>query len=193
MQINAFFTQGILSIPDPNLIDNILKDRDLTYQFIRQKNNIGSIPHVAEELIIQSAFSEVKENPKIIYPRAKLPEICGYKVEQEYEAEVIAINLTESTFTARLVDVTNNGPDEEGEFSLHELNGDESLVIPGALFTWSIGMQTRGSREIRVSDIRFRRIPPFSKEAIAKAEQKAEVLYKFFKENAAVDPFELHL
>ena len=89
--------------------------------------------------------------------------------------------------------MTNNGPDEEGEFSLKELNGDESLVVPGALFTWKIGLQTRGSRDLRASDIRFRRIPPFSKEVIAKAEHKAQLLSKFFNENTSTEPFELHI
>lgn len=191
--MNAFSTQEILSIPDLHFIDNILKDRDLSFQFINNQNQIGSSHQFAEELIFNSAYAQKSNDLKIRQPIPKLPEIRGYKVEQEYEAEVISINLDESTFTARLIDLTSKGPDEEGEFSLKELNGDESLVVPGALFTWTIGLQTRGSRDLRVSDIRFRRIPPFSKEVIAKAEKKAQLISKFFDENTSTEPFELLL
>jgi hypothetical protein len=189
----AFSTQDMLSIPDLDAVDNILKNRDLSFQFKHDRINLGSNQQFAEDIIFNSAYAHNTDTVKIRQPKQKLPEIRSYKVEQEYEAEVIAINQDESTFTARLVDLTNNGPDEEGEFSLSELNGDESLVIPGALFTWTIGLQTRGSRDLRVSDIRFRRIPPFSKEVIAKAEQKAQLLSEFFDENTSTEPFELHL
>jgi len=183
----------MLSIPDLDSVDNILKNRDLSFQFKHPRINLGSNQQFAEDIVFNSAYTHNIDTVKIRQPKQKLPEIRSYKVEQEYEAEVIAINQEESTFTARLVDLTNNGPDEEGEFSLSELNGDESYVIPGALFTWTIGLQTRGSRDLRVSDIRFRRIPPFSKEVITKAEQKAQLLSKFFDENTSTEPFELHL
>ncbi len=189
----AFSTQDMLSIPDLDSVDNILKNRDLSFQFKHPRINLGSNQQFAEDIVFNSAYTHNIDTVKIRQPKQKLPEIRSYKVEQEYEAEVIAINQEESTFTARLVDLTNNGPDEEGEFSLSELNGDESYVIPGALFTWTIGLQTRGSRDLRVSDIRFRRIPPFSKEVITKAEQKAQLLSKFFDENTSTEPFELHL
>lgn len=191
--MNAFTTHEILSIPDLSLIDNILKDRNLSFQFIQNQNHVGSNQQSAEESIFNSAYVQKNNAVKIRHPRPKPPEILAYKLEQDYEAEVIAINLEDSTFTARLIDMTNNGPDEEGEFSLKELNGDESLVVPGALFTWKIGLQTRGSRDLRASDIRFRRIPPFSKEVIAKAEHKAQLLSKFFNENTSTEPFELHI
>lgn len=134
---------------------------------------------------------QVNEEAFVLTPkRRRLPVIRQFKTEQEYEGIVVTINLDDRTFTARLAAVKGDDADEEGEFSLDELNGDESLVVPGAIFTWTIGLQARGPslQRVRVSDIRFRRLPPFTKEVIAKAEREAEELSAFLERTAIADP-----
>ena len=114
------------------------------------------------------------------------PVIAKFDIEQEFEGSVIAIDPDGEIFTARLVDVSGDGPDEEAEFSLREITDDRHLVVPGAIFSWIIGLQWRRRQSVRVSEIRFRRLPPFSEETIARAEARAHELAKLLaKQDAA--------
>ena len=119
-------------------------------------------------------------------PRQDPPLIARFDLEQEFEGSVIAIDPDAEMFTARLVDVSGSGPDEEAEFSLREITDDRYLVVPGAIFSWIIGLQWRKRQSVRVSEIRFRRLPPFSRETIARAEARAHELAELLaKQDAA--------
>lgn len=134
---------------------------------------------------------QVSEETLVLTPKPRRPPVIRqFEIEQEYEGIVVAINCHDRTFTARLAAIKGDDADEEGEFSLDELNGDESLVVPGAIFTWTIGLQSRGPtlQRIRVSDIRFRRFPPVTKEVIVKAEREADELSAFLQRAAIADP-----
>ncbi|MNT28310.1 hypothetical protein D3C72_1639890 [compost metagenome] len=111
-----------------------------------------------------------------------LPEISKFEVEQQFEGVVLSRDEISDTFTARLRDTRGLGPDEEAEFSLSELPDDAHLIMPGAMFTWIIGLQWRGGQSKRVSEVRFRRLPPFTKDAISEAKQRAEQRAKLFAE-----------
>lgn len=111
-------------------------------------------------------------------PHQDPPLIAKFDIEQEFEGSVIAIDPDGEMFMARLVDVSGGGPDEEAEFSLREITDDRHLVVPGAIFSWIIGLQWRKRQAVRVSEICFRRLPPFSREAIARAEARAHELAK---------------
>jgi hypothetical protein len=127
--------------------------------------------------------------PFVVIPKvAKAPRIHKFDKELECEGVVIAINQEDRTFTAKIIDVKSGGVEEEGDFSLDELDGDENLVMPGAIFTWVVGLQSRGTSKQRVSDIRFRRHTALPKAMIAEAESKAEELSKFFSEHESNKP-----
>lgn len=173
-------------------INELLQDMDLTQRYSMNRRGAGSclIPS-SEETTTKSSVRQANEELFVLTPpTAKAPIIRQFQIEQKFEGTVVAIDLAEDTFTARLADLTGNTPDEEGEFSLSELNGDQSLVVPGAIFTWTIGLQTRGPtrQRVRVSDIRFRRLPSISHHAIAKAEAEAIELSRFLCETDSVEP-----
>ncbi len=174
-------------------VKEILKDRDLARQYISARTHGSEGLNVyCEDPTAKSRIRKATEDFFILTPRpAKAPTISGYHVEQEYEGTVVALDIFHGTFTARLTDTTAGGPDEEGEFSLAELNGDEAFVVPGAVFTWSIGLQTRGPsrQQKRVSDLRFRRVPAISKDLIAAAEHEAEELSSFLRNSESDIPF----
>lgn len=174
-------------------ISDILKDRDLAqrYNQVRARGP-ESLNLFCDDQTAKTSVRRATENLFILTPPpAKAPAISGYYVEQEYEGTVIAIDSVNGLFTARLTDVSGGAPDEEGEFSLAELNGDEAFLVPGAVFTWSIGLQTRGAsrRQQRVSDLRLRRIPAVSKELIDTAEREAQTLSAFLIETECDTPF----
>ncbi|HYE35377.1 hypothetical protein [Methylocaldum sp.] len=172
-------------------IKQLLGERELARPFSVKDDYLGSrvYGNTVEATASASPLLE-DESPFILTPpERQSPSIHRFVKEQEFEGTVVAVNEDEGTFTARLVDLTNNCPDEEGEFFLAELNGDEYLVVPGALFTWTIGLQWRNTTMQRVSDIRFRRLPGFTREAIAKSEAEAEELAKFLDEQDAPEAF----
>ncbi|MBF0320870.1 MAG: hypothetical protein HQL01_13810 [Nitrospirae bacterium] len=100
---------------------------------------------------------------------------------QKWEGYVLEI--FEDTFIARLIDLTNESPDEEAEFYIDDLSGeDKELLQLGAVFYWNIGYHiASGGQRTRGSTIRFRRLPAWRKEDIKSATQKAERLLEYFE------------
>ena len=94
---------------------------------------------------------------------------------QQWEGAVLEVG--ETTFTARLVDLTGERPEEELELDKAELSDfDLDLLEPGAIFYWTIGYRRqlpRGARS-RESLIRFRRLPAWSRSELAAARERAE-------------------
>ncbi len=94
---------------------------------------------------------------------------------QKWEGAVLEVDDT--TFRVRLVDLTGERPEEEMELEKDELSDfDLDLLEPGAIFYWTIGYRRelpRGARE-RVSLIRFRRFPAWSRRELASAHKRAE-------------------
>ena len=171
-------------------IHELIGDRDFAKQYWAKERSLANLDIPTNQL---STFSRVVQEDAPLFliapPVRQQPQINRFIKEQEYEGIVVAVNLSEGLFTARLVDLTSGGPDEEGEFALSELNGDQYLVVPGALFTWTIGLQWRGLTQLRVSDIRFRRLPSFSTEAILNAEEEAFELARLLIEQDAQQAF----
>jgi hypothetical protein len=80
--------------------------------------------------------------------------------------EGVVLKVTDDTFYVRLVDLSGNRAEEEMELEKQELSDfDLELLETGAIFYWTIGYRVklpRGARE-RVSQIRFRRLPAWSR------------------------------
>ena len=93
---------------------------------------------------------------------------------QEWEG--IVEEVREDSFDARLVDLTQESPDEILEdFPLDDISEeDRNLVAPGAVFYWCIGYHVRKGQRSRTSEIRFRRLPAWSEGEIEDARRKAE-------------------
>jgi hypothetical protein len=92
--------------------------------------------------------------------------------------EGVVLDVHEGSFVARLVDVADMHPEEEVTLSRDELSDfDLELLEPGAILYWTIGylQRARGSRE-RVSRIRLRRLPAWSRLELAEARERAATL-----------------
>jgi hypothetical protein len=107
----------------------------------------------------------------------QLPVVDGLIPLQSWEC--VVLEVSEDSFSARLVDDLGEHPNEEVELSKEELSEfDLDLLERGAIFYWTIGYRQRlpnGARE-RVSRIRFRRLPAWSKAELAAARERAETL-----------------
>jgi hypothetical protein len=107
----------------------------------------------------------------------QLPVAEGLIPLQSWEGVVLEVD--EDSFSARLADISGEHQDEEVELSKEELSEfDLDLLERGAIFYWTIGYRQRlpnGARE-RVSRIRFRRLPAWSKAELTTAHERAETL-----------------
>jgi hypothetical protein len=111
------------------------------------------------------------------------PRVEKFISEQEFEACVLSVDEAARVFWARLVDHTAGRADEEAEFSFDEVPSDDwGLIVPGALFSWNIGLEWRDGQTRRVSEIRFRRFFRFSRGAIAEANEQANRLAQLIAE-----------
>jgi hypothetical protein len=133
-----------------------------------------------------SAITVEKRRGLVVFPHTgqAAPRLARFLIEQEFEGMVLSVEANGESFVARLADLTRQGPEEEAEIAFEEISPDDrSLIVPGALFTWSIGRTTEVNGQVRrVSDIRFRRFFRFSPSAIADAEKKAEKMLELLNE-----------
>ncbi len=109
----------------------------------------------------------------VLFPRGVYASQPRFLTLQKWECSVLEVN--EDSFTARLIDQTNQGPDEEAEFSLEEVPlADLELVKPGAVFYWNIGYSdSLSGQRTRVSIIRFRRLPVWRADELEAAKREA--------------------
>jgi hypothetical protein len=108
---------------------------------------------------------------------SKRPSFVGL---QEWEGVVTEIR--DRAFTARLMDLTYPKPDEEGEFCTDEISEDDlNLVVPGAIFRWSVGvLKMPGGAKRPTSQIVFRRLPQWTKRDLERADGVAKELLNAF-------------
>ena len=87
------------------------------------------------------------------------------------------IEVGPDTFLARLTRIVGEGPDQEAEIYLNEVEEeDHALIEPGAVFYWSIGYLDRPSGRIRASVVRFRRLPAWTRRQLEAARAEAAKL-----------------
>ncbi len=113
-----------------------------------------------------------------------LPKLAyHFDLRQHWEGTVVAVAQNE--FRGILKDLTNpDTPPEEATFSTEEVfPGDLRLVVPGAVFRWSIGYKTQGGQKDRVSRVHFARLPGWSKRAVERVEAEAAELQRLFSDS----------
>lgn len=112
------------------------------------------------------------------FPKSTVSLSISLEPLQEWEGYVS--NISEKSFTARLVDKTlgNTIEDEEADFLIDDLSDeDRQLLVRGAVFRWIIGYQrTTSGTKRRVSQITFRRLPAWTKRELEHARSRAEEL-----------------
>ena len=120
------------------------------------------------------------QSPLVRLPPGSLPTL-RVTVLQQWEGVVTEVG--DETFFAELDDLTDSSrPIEIVELSLDEIAvEDRPLVKNGACFYWSIGYETSPGGTIRrVSEIRLKRVPKWSRRSIEALEREAESLFELF-------------
>lgn len=114
--------------------------------------------------------------PKITRISNKFPAQDSFLLMQKWEG--VVTRIADDSFFATLTDLTAAGEDEEAEIPIDEISpADMSLLHEGAVFYWCIGYRdTLMGQRIRASEIRFRRLPTWSKRELDTARKEAEEL-----------------
>jgi hypothetical protein len=121
------------------------------------------------------AMFELKSAPVVIHPGPFKPKE-RFKVLQQFEGTVLQISDEECR--ARVQDLGRSEVVEEMTFPTEEISeSDRKIAVPGSVFYWDIGYQDRiDGQRLRVSVIRFRRIPVWKEKDLAVADREAESL-----------------
>ena len=117
----------------------------------------------------------LKAPPVVIRPGPFKPRV-RFKVLQQFEGTVLEISKEECR--ARVRDLRRSEFVEEITFSTEEISeSDREIAVPGSVFYWDIGYQDRiDGQRLRVSVIRFRRIPVWREKDLAAARKEAKSL-----------------
>ncbi len=133
-------------------------------------------------MVPDTANEEKKRDPIIRLPDVSLNH--RFIAKQMYEGTVQEIRIEE--FTATLRDQLDpSTPRQSATIALdHVWEDDLGLVVPGAVFYWSIGyrIERHGQRYLQ-SNIRFRRLPVWTKSELKKLAQNAEEFNDFFTQD----------
>lgn len=123
---------------------------------------------------VQSNKAEDIGDAPLLWYEAK-PQAGQAVSLQKWEGVVLNIEASANTFFARLHDLTADNPEEEAEFSIDEvMEDDKNLLMPGAVFYWSIGYHTSETgQQLRASVIKFRRLPAWRGKELKEIESKA--------------------
>lgn len=104
-----------------------------------------------------------------------------FRVLQKWEGFVVEVQS--ETFLARLVPIKGEGPDQEAEIYIREVQeADIELIKPGAVFYWTIGYHDKPSGRVRSSIIKFRRQPIWTNRDLEAATARADYLMRLFNE-----------
>lgn len=104
-----------------------------------------------------------------------------FKVLQQWEG--VVVETGDDFFVADLLDLTDTTKAREiAEIPLAEISeDDQELLSPGCVFYWIIGYETsRGGQKSRVSEIRVRRNPKWTKNEIEAIREKGKALFRQF-------------
>ena len=106
-------------------------------------------------------------------PARYSPEIREYfRALQKWEGHVIEVSM--DTFRARVVPTLGEGSDQEAEIYIEEVQRDDrELIVPGAVFYWSIGYLDRPQGRLLASVLVFRRLPVWTRRELENAKAEA--------------------
>ena len=117
--------------------------------------------------------------PLIRLPPGTLPKE-RVRVLQQWEG--VVTDTTDDSFFAELQDLGKPlVPLEIVEVAIDEVpEDDRSLLVEGAVFYWSIGYETSpGGQLKRMSEVRLRRTPRWTKRSLQQAKKQAEEMFEF--------------
>jgi hypothetical protein len=108
------------------------------------------------------------------------PAAYSFDMRGQWEGTVTEVGADE--FSVVLCDILNPGAEEyDAVFSLEEVaDEDRDLLKEGAILYWTIGYEQRGGQRRRISEVRLRRLPAWSRADLARVEKASRELDDLF-------------
>ena len=127
-----------------------------------------------------SSAAQIRLNEFLFSPPPE-PQITEFfRAIQKWEGYVLDVGT--EVFRARLVRIVGEGPDQEAEIYIEEVDPDDrELLKPGAVFYWTLGYLDRPSGRRREAILRFRRLLHWTKAEKDATRQEAKNLENLFE------------
>lgn len=153
------------------------------YVISNEQQYCQNIPYstARENQLASTEWVEESQKVCMIPDVTVLRKRYAFQLLQLWEGKVIRVG--KDNFTAILMDKSNpSKPEEEVIIDLQEVSEDDlPLLRPGAILYWSIGYEEDlGRPRQRVSRIRLRRLPGWTKRELDEAKRKAAKLSDLF-------------
>lgn len=136
-----------------------------------------------QDYVIAKAQSQ--EKPFVVrWPRSKLPrpEAPDSSVIQVWEGKVLQVDYDKRVMQVLLEAKINQVPSHTGEIDLEWVSEqDIDLVCPGAIFYLTLSKRVKRSGIENTQELRFRRLPSWSKHQIAQIAREADMLLSKMK------------
>jgi len=119
--------------------------------------------------------------PFVHVPRPAISR-AEYTFDMRGQWEGVVTDIRSDDFSVVLRDLVNPASAEyEAVFSIDEVaDDDRKLLKAGAIFYWTIGYQQRRGQRLRVSEVRFRRLPAWSRSDMERIKKAAHALDDLF-------------
>lgn len=164
-----------------HMLTTWLHQKRCPYQYdgisIGHKENTPPTPKSTTELRSDRAQWHILFPAEVnsLIKTSKEPEKDTYlTILQQWEG--VVTDITETTFWASLIDLTDpSHPEEFVELSLDEISSDDKeILVVGSIFYWAIGRAwSPGGQVRRFSEIRLQRTPRWSEDTLSTLHEKA--------------------
>jgi hypothetical protein len=171
VEISDYLISGDLK--QANEVPDYLISHEVEYA--GERAEIGLTENQIEASTESPSSLELISAPVVIHP-GPFRRKERFKVLQQFEGTVLEISDEECR--ARVQDLGKSEALEEITFPTEEISeSDREIAVPGSVFYWDIGYQDRiDGQRLRVSSIRFRRIPVWKEKDLEVASREAELL-----------------
>ena len=155
------------------------EDKDLGTEWIDVKYTENKKREVFTKII-----EKARENKKYdfgIQPD-QTTRITNFILLKQLEGEVFLVNHDQREVSIRFQEIGGNEDIvEEVVFDMEEISpADHDLLQEGSVVYWNIGYLDQASGRQRVSELRFRRLPIWTKRNIERLKEKAKSYKDFF-------------
>jgi hypothetical protein len=140
-----------------------------------------------DEVVIKSYTENhdtIRMHRSQLAPSAIKPEVqATFKSTKKWEGMII--DITDDSFSARLVSDDLSTEDEYTTFNFEEIDpADHDLIVPGAIFYWNVGYTVNSvGTKTRDSIIIFRRSPRWSPIDRQRIEEESQNILRCFDDS----------
>lgn len=139
----------------------------------------GALPNAPSKSTILRYYSDgsIVRAPRPISLRVW--KAIATSAGKTFEWEGVVLDLKGLTFTARLKNVKGAEVNfsEAAEFDIADVPiGDRDLLLPGGIFRWVVGLESRSGTRQKYSRIVFRRLPAWTARSLNKADSSLKEL-----------------